>query len=179
MFSISELACASSRGSALTSTEAFGISSAACFSSASATRALMHFFRICAVSMTSLEGGNGGRSLCGIDGSNGIGAKSPFLSTRIDTFEANVDAIDTSTSSIQNQAPPRQVSARRRCDRQVASMCRSSSKISTHQVQRVDVIDRSASYVENQTDCRHVKDQLVDSIDRSGSYVENPSVFNR
>jgi hypothetical protein len=63
MFSISELACASSSGSAFTSTEAFGISSAACFSSARATRALMHFFNSGAVSMVSSGGGSRGSSL--------------------------------------------------------------------------------------------------------------------
>jgi hypothetical protein len=63
MFSISELARASSSGNALTRTAEFGISSAACFSSASATRAAMHCFRIALVSMSSTGGGSGGRSL--------------------------------------------------------------------------------------------------------------------
>jgi hypothetical protein len=81
MFSISELACASSSGSALTSTAAFGMSSAACRSSARATRALMHFLRIAAVSMLSTGGGRSGRSLYGFDGSNGMGTKPPSLST--------------------------------------------------------------------------------------------------
>jgi hypothetical protein len=45
MFSISELACASSSGSVLISMPWFGINSAACFRSASAARAGMQFFR--------------------------------------------------------------------------------------------------------------------------------------
>jgi hypothetical protein len=61
MFPISELCFASSRGIVLISITWFGINSAACFSSTTATRASMHAFRIRLVSR-SCVGGNVGSS---------------------------------------------------------------------------------------------------------------------
>src|SRR5215831_5567119 len=90
MFSISELACASSSGSAFTSTAALGMSSAACLSSARATRALMHFLRIGPASITSIGGGSGGRSLYATAGSNFMYE----ILRSIDRSTGHVDAID-------------------------------------------------------------------------------------
>src|SRR5262249_30644579 len=97
MFSISELACASRSGSAFTSTAALGMSSAACLSSASATRAPMHFLRIRPDSSVSTGGGSGGRSLYGADGSNVMYEISLF----IDGSAREVDAIDRSARRVE------------------------------------------------------------------------------
>src|SRR3990167_3416672 len=59
MFSISELSLASSSGNVLMSIVWFGISSAACLSSASAARAVMHCLSTALVS-SSAAGGSGG-----------------------------------------------------------------------------------------------------------------------
>src|SRR5215211_443462 len=59
MFSISELACASSNGSVLIKTDGLGISSAAPFNSASAARARIHCLRIGLVSRSTLGGSSG------------------------------------------------------------------------------------------------------------------------
>jgi len=64
MFSISELACASSNGSVLMSTAGFGMSSPACFNSASAARAAMQRLRMALLS-NSAFGGNSGSALNG------------------------------------------------------------------------------------------------------------------
>src|SRR5262245_34262905 len=65
MFSISELACASSNGSVLIRIEGLGIRSAAPFNSASAARARIHCLRIDLVSK-SIFGGSNGISLYGL-----------------------------------------------------------------------------------------------------------------
>ena len=80
----------------MTSTEAFGMSSAACLSSANATRALMHFFKIGPVSMPSAGGGRSGRSLYGTDGSNVMYEISVF----IDKSARQVDRIDRSSRCV-------------------------------------------------------------------------------
>ena len=64
MFSISELACASSNGSVLINIAGFGISDAACLSSANAARERMHCFKMLRVSNAAV-GGNSGRLLYG------------------------------------------------------------------------------------------------------------------
>src|SRR5262245_43558303 len=103
--------------------------------------------------MTSLEGGNGGRSLCGVDGSNGMSAKSPHLSTRsrhmssrstrqrhlsktrhcFDMSERLVDAIDNSPTYVENTTNFRHVDATRRGHRQLGTTCRKLDKFSTCQ----------------------------------------------
>jgi hypothetical protein len=67
MFSMAELACASSKGNVLMSTPGLGINSPAPFNSASAARARIHCFRIAFVSR-SAAGGSGGSSLNGWSG---------------------------------------------------------------------------------------------------------------
>jgi hypothetical protein len=62
MFSISELACASIKGSVLMSTDWFGISRRAWLNAASAALASMHAFSTPRVSM-STAGGSRGSSL--------------------------------------------------------------------------------------------------------------------
>src|SRR5690242_16559733 len=65
MFSISELACASSNGSVLIKIEGFGISSEAPFNSARAALARIHCLRIALVSKSTF-GGSSGMSLYGL-----------------------------------------------------------------------------------------------------------------
>ena len=64
MCSISELACASSNGKVLIRIAGFGSNAAACFSSATAARAVIHRFKTGFVSR-SILGGSSGRSLYG------------------------------------------------------------------------------------------------------------------
>src|SRR5258707_15790934 len=94
MFSISELARASRYGNVLISSAWLGMSSAACLSSPTAARAVMHRLRTALVSK-STAGGNGGSALWGTSGLQGPPVMIKF-SCFIDTFEGYVDTIDTS-----------------------------------------------------------------------------------
>ena len=83
MFSISELAWASSSGIALISIVGLGRASLSCLSSASLARTSMHSFRTERVS-SSAFGGRGGRSLKGVPGENGMSRFLCNLSTYMD-----------------------------------------------------------------------------------------------
>lgn len=69
MFSISDLACASSSGIVLIKTTALGLTAVAWRRAAKAARASIHAFRTGLVSI-SKAGGRFGRSLCGRAGSD-------------------------------------------------------------------------------------------------------------
>src|SRR5581483_6442184 len=99
MFSISELARASSSGMVLMSIAWSGIRPPACFSSASAARAPMHALRIARLSR-SARGGSFGSALYGLAGSKPLNGPSSLISA-IDTSAAGVDAIDTSGKRVE------------------------------------------------------------------------------
>jgi hypothetical protein len=78
--------------------EGFGIRSVACFSSASAARAVMHRLSIALVSI-STAGGRSGKSWYGLSGAQFIADM--FIFCRfIDTFAYYVDRIDMSTKYV-------------------------------------------------------------------------------
>jgi hypothetical protein len=78
--------------------EGFGIRSVACFSSASAARAVMHRLSIALVSI-STDGGRRGKSWYGLSGAQFIA--DVFIFCRfIDTFAYYVDRIDMSTKYV-------------------------------------------------------------------------------
>ena len=90
MFSISELACASSSGIVLIKTAGFGINAIAWRRAANAALAFTHALRIVLVSI-STDGGRSGRSLYGLEGSKLICRKLSLFST---LDHRNVDCLD-------------------------------------------------------------------------------------
>src|SRR4051794_14402901 len=115
-FSISELACASSRGSVLIRMAWFGISSAACFSSPRAARAEIQALRTAFVSK-SASGGRGARSLKGRSGCQ----PDVFLTILREPAMAEryVDAFDESMEYVEKNQYYRHVIETCRCLRHV------------------------------------------------------------
>src|SRR5690242_8422926 len=99
MFSISELARASSNGRVLINIAGLGISSAACFNSARAARDFTHCFRTTLVSRSTL-GGSLGRSFQGRSGFQRALDVMVIKSLFCDTLPAYVVGGDTSRKRV-------------------------------------------------------------------------------